>query len=343
MTVGHRGMPIANPEFELAITRELAKLKLRPIGAPVVGRKTFRLVVQTQQGTKAFFKALTSREGLWIRNFQREFDFNILLSHILRRSSRPIAAALIDGRIATSPGEVSWMLFEYVDGVPLAKARFPGPGELREDMVAPLIDLLAALQALPTGPFLDSGRHVSRFGPDRLIRKVAGYRPLAGRRFPQHTGTFNAGLERLSAATRALGTGSQVLAHGDLIARNVLNTNRGFCLVDWEFACVSNVGLDAAILWTTSTFEPDWRRCFLRRLHRTWAGTRQREFEIAFSCSVIRFALRELKAWGTVESPDRAQGVESIFADQWWSFSTALRALDDFEEFFATPRIPDAL
>lgn len=275
MTIGHRDMPRANSEFESAITRELTRLKLRPVGAPVVGRKTFRLVVQTPQGMKAFFKALTSREDLWVRNFQHEFDFNILFSQVLRRYSRHIAPALIDGRIATSPGEISWMLFEYVDGVPLAKARVPGPGELREDMVAPLIDLLAALQALPTSPFLDSERHVSRFGPDRLICKVAGYRPLVTRRFPQHTGTFSIGIERLSVAKRALGTGPQVLAHGDLIARNVLKTNGGFCLVDWEYACGSNVGLDAAIVWTTNTFEPDWRRDFLRKLHQTWAGARQ--------------------------------------------------------------------
>jgi thiamine kinase len=145
------------------------------------------------------------------------------------------AAAGIAPRIVHADPDDRWLITEYTAGPLWTAAEFSDPYSLGR-----LADLLRRLHALPAPV-------VGRFD---LLRALDGYVQLIE---ASGTGTRSslAGLlEKAAQAWRICGAAERepALVHHDLHGSNIIESERGLVLIDWECAAVTDPLLDVACL-----------------------------------------------------------------------------------------------
>ena len=145
------------------------------------------------------------------------------------------AAAGLAPRIVHADARDRWLVTEYVVGAMWNAGAFVDP-----DSLGRLGDRLRQLHSLPPPA---AGRFDLLHALERYVRLIEG----SGN---SGSGTLEPLLERAEQAWRASGASerSPALLHHDLHASNIIDSEHGIVLIDWECAAVSDPLLDIACL-----------------------------------------------------------------------------------------------
>ncbi|HUI62778.1 MAG TPA: phosphotransferase [Steroidobacteraceae bacterium] len=152
------------------------------------------------------------------------------------------AAAGLAPRIAAADPQGHWLITEFIAGRLWSAADFASAAEL--------LRLAGVLRRLHAVPAPAAGRFDLLLALEGYVRRLAPYGDI-----PMLAGvaTAEAGGRLLAAAElawRRAGAGSRppAILHHDLHASNLIESERGLLLIDWECAAVSDPLLDVACI-----------------------------------------------------------------------------------------------
>jgi aminoglycoside phosphotransferase (APT) family kinase protein len=196
-----------------------ASVQVTPLAGGSVNRS---YQVQTPSG--CFVLRLSSGTDAWLAS-----------DRLVERALHRIAASVgIAPRIAHADWRDRWLITEFVPGRLWGEADFAA-----RESLAHLGDTLRRLHCLPTP---DCGRFELLEALDGYVRRIEG----AGE---SPTGLAGC-LEQAAAAWRISGAQDRTVAvlHHDLHGSNLIQSERGLVLIDWECAAVADPLLDIACI-----------------------------------------------------------------------------------------------
>lgn len=200
----------------------------------------------TREGVNLAVKRQIDTRPLWRWYFERE----VAIYRAFAIHSPPTRAPLC----FDSDADEGWLLLEHIEGSPLARFRL-APASVTTDEVRSLVEARTALASWNADPSI-----FATDSPDSSVQRELRSRLLEDPSAPIVWCTeglaFGASLGLIDDATarRAIDAiethPTVVISHGDLLPRNVMRSQKGLVLIDWECAGFHPEGWDLALLWS---------------------------------------------------------------------------------------------
>lgn len=247
-------------------------------------------------------KRLLATEALWVKMFENERSVGELFTY----HHPPFEAP----RLISSSQEPPVLVFEAVEGRPLAVERYPD--RLPPGGATQLVDLAGLISSYSV--------------EQALLRRLYSERPRAdvARRLRRYEdqGILPPGTCRKTAEAARSAARAWRFAHGDFLLTNIIESNRALIVVDWEFAGLHPRGFDVSLLWASLVRSPRDRRAIAAALE----AQHQLEGDEGWSIviSVLVLLAREIRILRD-DRPDQGP----LLAAQRATLSALLGALDE--------------
>lgn len=252
--------------------------------------KSLILACHNEENRALVIKILLAEDPSWRRRFFNEIQFY----KIFKKETLPFIPKVV-GTSLEDP--LPFILLEKIEGTPLSPTRIPH--RAKPEWVSKVADLLEKIQNLPL-----EDSNLPHNNGDFLIQKVLKYEENP----PIPRPIFKEVISRLEEARSELNNACRVLVHGDFMLQNIIESDAGLIVVDWEFAGVGNRAYDAATLWLTTFKLRRWRKAFLEKLLKQ--VEKPEVFKSLFVLNLLRLYLREIGMWRKLWQHKEAAVVE---------------------------------
>lgn len=271
------------------ITEEkLKELKLKPempLDSFIENDKRFYSTpCKTEDGKLIFIKILISKRKEDALRLKKEVKITKFLSKCAKASKDLNILPLIKVNTTKHP---YWFLRQYVPGSMLGYDFEIYKEGLKEKTIRKVVDTLLALQSMPLNISLKEK------GADDYLKTIKVFENKLQLKDREREIDFKEIYHFFENQRKYFKKENPVLAHGDLVLKNLFVNQNSIYLIDWELARIDNSAADIARLCIQPYKYSDWRKKLVLYFSSKLPRHRKENFNELFRVAIMVEAIAE--------------------------------------------------